>query len=406
MEILFIGVASSETVLRESAEEYYNGVFTVRPQQYFDYALVEALSKDHNVKAISEPPVASYPESRCLIYKHKNEHVSDTLNLSYLSVINLPLVKTLIISIWIFLHALWFASTNRRNNAKILTGYISSYIAIPVLIVAKIFRIPLFTMVPDLPEYVGGYGSIKNPLKRLAIKAFASMTYLIEDKYDGYIFFTNSMNEVINRKNKPFTVVEGMVKEDIHNASIPISKEVLPTVMYAGTLHVKFGIRSLVEAFMTEEMQKIILWIFGNGDYLDEILLIVNDYPNIIYKGALSRSEILEFERRATLLINPRPCNEEYTKFSFPSKTLEYMASGTPLLTTRLEGIPIDYKDYLYWIDEESPCGIARKINTIISQPEYTMNLFGASARAFVLKNKTSNRQIKKVIELLNGEIR
>ena len=55
--------------------------------------------------------------------------------------------------------------------------------------------------------------------------------------------------------------------------------------------------------------------------------------------------------KEAKLLINLRNPEDKYTKYSFPSKTFEYMVSGTPFFTTKLEGIPSEYYNYLYCID-------------------------------------------------------
>ena len=65
----------------------------------------------------------------------------------------------------------------------------------------------------------------------------------------------------------------------------------------------------------------------------------------------------------ATLLINPRFSNEEYTKYSFPSKNMEYMASGTPILTTKLPGMPKEYYEYIYLFEEESIEGMKNKMS-------------------------------------------
>ena len=41
----------------------------------------------------------------------------------------------------------------------------------------------------------------------------------------------------------------------------------------------------------------------------------------------MNHPKIVKEEKKSTLLVNPRFTNEEYTKYSFPSKNMEYMAS-------------------------------------------------------------------------------
>ena len=104
-----------------------------------------------------------------------------------------------------------------------------------------------------------------------------------------------------------------------------------------------------------------------------------------------------------SLLINPRPTDLSFSRFSFPSKTSEYMLSGTPILTTRISGIPQEYDEFLNYIDDESYTGIARCIKNILSDSNRRMRYEKAQlARDFITKKKNKNIQTKKIVELLN----
>ena len=213
------------------------------------------------------------------------------------------------------------------------------------------------------------------------------------------------MNDVINTGHKPFVVVEGLVDE-ASLAAAPSEKAPGKVVMYAGTLHERFGIRTLVEAFQAPELEDAQLWIFGNGDYQEQVEKASASQRNIVYRGVVSRVDTLRFERMATLLVNPRPTADELTRYSFPSKTIEYMASGTPLLTTRLAGIPADYSDHLYWFDGESPRAMASRIAELLGQPRESLEAFGARARAFVLETKTATMQARKILSMVERAAR
>ena len=103
----------------------------------------------------------------------------------------------------------------------------------------------------------------------------------------------------------------------------------------------------------------------------------------------------------ATLLVNPRPTNEEYVKYSFPSKTMEYMASGTPVLTTVLPGMPKEYYPYVNFIREESPQGIADALKTVLASSDDELFAQGCRAREFVLKERNNVVQAKKILAML-----
>lgn len=83
----------------------------------------------------------------------------------------------------------------------------------------------------------------------------------------------------------------------------------------------------------------------------------------------------------ATLLVNSRFTIEEFTKYSFPSKNMEYMASGTPLLTTKLPGMPQEYYPYVFLFDEETIDGYADAISNALTHSESELFKLGVSAK-------------------------
>ena len=69
--------------------------------------------------------------------------------------------------------------------------------------------------------------------------------------------------------------------------------------------------------------------------------------PRICYFGAVSPEEAARIRMRASVLVNPRTSEGRYTRYSFPSKTLEYLLGGRPVVAYLLPGIPEEYRSYL-----------------------------------------------------------
>lgn len=44
--------------------------------------------------------------------------------------------------------------------------------------------------------------------------------------------------------------------------------------------------------------------------------------------------------KNADVLVNPRQNDDEYTKYSFPSKNIEYLMTGNAVMAYMLDGIP------------------------------------------------------------------
>ena len=120
--------------------------------------------------------------------------------------------------------------------------------------------------------------------------------------------------------------------------------------------------------------------------------------------GIKRNAEIVEEEQKASLLVNPRPRAPEYTKYSFPSKNMEYMVSGTPTLTTVLPGMPTEYYPYVYLLEDESPDGVAAKLKEIFSASFEERKQKALSARRFVLETKSNIVQSRKIRDFLRSE--
>ena len=122
--------------------------------------------------------------------------------------------------------------------------------------------------------------------------------------------------------------------------------------------------------------------------------------------GVRENREIVEEELKASLLVNPRPVAPEYTKYSFPSKNLEYMVSGTPVLTTQLPGMPEEYFPYVYLMGEETEDHAAKVLEEILSLPLEERQKKGTAARAFVLEKKSNIVQSAKILAFLKNSVR
>jgi len=108
-------------------------------------------------------------------------------------------------------------------------------------------------------------------------------------------------------------------------------------------------------------------------------------------------------QRKATLLINPRDGVEEFTKYSFPSKTIEYLSSGTPTILYKLKGIPEEYYNYCYTCDFEGAEGLTETIVRVLNIPSDERESMGEKAKKFILNNKNETIQSKKIIHLIKN---
>lgn len=154
------------------------------------------------------------------------------------------------------------------------------------------------------------------------------------------------------------------------------------TMVYAGSLNRAYGVDLLLDAFrgLTSTRQPILLKLFGRGDMESIIQRDAAIDSRVVYGGFLSPADLQAELLHADLLINPRPTKELFASMSFPSKLIEYLATGIPVMTTRLSSIPPELSEHFYYIQDESAMGIRSAIQEFIEKSSEERITFGITA--------------------------
>lgn len=220
---------------------------------------------------------------------------------------------------------------------------------------------------------------------------------------DGFVILTEYLKEPLQVGSRPYTVVEGIACAGTNTGTPQGDKPASDkkTFLYSGSLNTAYGIKELTEAFLHLDASLIIC---GEGDYKAELLEVIaaNTKNNIRYLGFVRPEELRQLREQADFLINPRRPSGTYTKYSFPSKTMEYLASGVPTVMYRLEGIPKEYDPYLSYLTGTAPEEIAGELQSLLAK-DYRQLLDKAKrGKAFVINEKNEYVQAKKVCALLN----
>lgn len=288
----------------------------------------------------------------------------------------------------------------KKNGEIILCIYSASagFLSAAEKLKKKYPNIVICDVIADLPGMTN-LSSQKSSLLRWFIdyKAKKSMSGL--DSIDCFVFLTKQMAEYLHI-TKPFCVVEGIATETTELKRTELSDKKI--ILYTGTLHQKFGVMNLVKAFQQIDDPGYRLVICGIGDSAEVIRKTAENDSRISFLGQLSRDEVLEWQKKATVLVNPRQNNEDFTKYSFPSKTMEYLSSGIPVVAYKLDGIPDEYDQYIQYVEGDSIEELKRKLVEVCELPVEDRVRIGQKGRDFVLHEKNSEVQTRKIVELIN----
>ena len=361
--------------------------------QKFSRLLVKGLlANGADVVALSNPPIP-VGNQRMVSYGKETE---DGVKYKYIPFVNISVLKHLCLFLYAFVYVFFWGFKHRREKA-IVCDVLSISVCMGALLASKINGVRSIGVVTDI------YGLMVGNAKASWIVKFA--TYLNQcyiSSFDRYVLLTSQMNELVNPKKKPHIVMEALCDLSMANANVQNEEKSSPrTVIYAGGIHERYGLKMLAEAFVKANISDALLVYYGSGPYVEEFKKLCAEHPNLEYRGVAPNEEIVAEELKATLLVNPRPTTEEFTKYSFPSKNMEYMASGTPLLTTKLPGMPEDYYPHVYCFEAESVQGYADALRKVLSQPADILYAKGVQAKKFVLQNKNYAAQAQRVLGLL-----
>lgn len=398
MKLFYFGSVCSNEKFNETVAK--SKVKPSASAQNFESALIKGFSanRDVELKVASAESIAMFPGGNRIYLKKRRDILNDRCTADIIPTLNLPFFKqtghahgaTRLLKRWL--------KENEGESDKCVLVY-----GIYPAVVKKLQRVchkqgcRICALITDVPSTMFTYTKSKNPLKKMFSGSYRQMAVKLQNKFDGYVYLTEAMKDEI-APGKPYIVVETIADRDIFNGVDVRAKADPPVLMYAGALYKKYGVDLIVDSFelLASDCE---LWLFGSGDYEDELAEKVKKNQNIKFFGRVSREEVLARELQATMLLNIRDGEDEYTKYSFPSKMIEYMLSGTPLVTTKLSGIPDEYYKYCYVVSERTPEKIAKQISGILSSED--IGQMGEQAKAFVIKEKNSEVQARRIVDFL-----
>lgn len=395
-------------VTNSCSEKKYEAVCKMRnktivdPQQKFFRLFIEGLRKIENcgVEVFSALPVSSSTVKK-YIFKYQREKGIDGIKYDYLPFLNGKFMRYISLMISSRHYMKKWCKRNHKKEVVVIVDPLIPVIAIPSRKIAQKYSIKVAAIVTDLPTLSTNMKERKEGgFKEKCLAIYQKIADSDLKSYDYYIPLTESINDEINVKNKPYCVVEGFADSKDEKISLIHDNY----IMYAGGIYEKYGVKALVEAFLKLERKDLDLYIFGEGSYVEELKKVSMKNPNVKYMGCVSPEKAVEYEKRALLLVNPRPTNEKFAKYSFPSKTMEYLLSGTAVASTRLPGIPKEYFEHMYSLDGYTADAIKKKLDEILSQSNELINAMGKKGHEFVMKEKNNQIMAQKIYNFLKSD--
>lgn len=383
MHIIYAVSSCSDKVYRQLFSHVKNKP-SYQSQKYHRL-LIEGLAVSAEVDVVANPPVNKSVMDRGFIPLKKDREGGAVYH--HLPAFRNRVLKLATVAVGTFFKTLFLI----RRDSAVIVDCLNRTTAFSALLAAKLRRRPCVGIVMDLPDMFED-------------KTGVGLANFVIRNCTHYVLLTQAMNDYLGNTKKPYVVLEGHSDITMRENVPSLERKAADCIcLYAGGVSRQYGLPMLVQGFRMADIPDTRLHIYGPGDYASELNEIASQDPKIFYGGMIFSDEVVQKEMEAVLLINPRPTHEEYTKYSFPSKTMEYMSTGTPVLTTKLPGMPGEYHPHVYFIEEETAEGIAAALKQVFAHSEEELFRKGCAAREFVLEERNNVVQAAKILKMLEA---
>lgn len=344
---------------------------------------------------VNSLPVGIFPLQYKKLILRSGFHDQNTI--FELGTFNLPFFKQKIRKIGA-LHAIrkWANASPENRTVLLYTQYLP-YVEAVLKVKTEFPDLKAAVIVTDLPNEFGLPSGRRGFPKKIEYY-FGKKSMDLCRQLDGFVLLTKPMAEALHIENKPYEVIEGLIQKQ-SSGSLKKGEETQPAVLYTGTLEPDLGIAALLDAF--RHMPEYQLWICGQGSMTPIVEQASKKCGNIHFYGFVAQKEALALQAKASALINPRLPDGLFTRYSFPSKTLEYLRSGKPVLCYKLDGIPDEYDHYLCYIQKKDAAGIENAVRELMKLSDKEREQIGECGRHFVLNEKNPAAQCVKLLHLL-----
>jgi glycosyltransferase involved in cell wall biosynthesis len=357
--------------------------------------LKEIINND-NITTISSARLP-FKRNNSLIFKgcqwideKNNEH-------HFLNILRIPFIE--LIYKFFQIKKTLYKFKNYDNSSFIFFGLHSPFL-LTARFIKKIFKNSKITfIVPDLPEYY----DFKMNIFKYFLKKIDSFIIRSNLSYiDKYVLYSKQMIKNLNI-TKPYIIMEGMIDSENEPFFDQIGiDEYKDYILYTGAISKGYGLEILIEAFNRINNKNIKLYIVGSGNLIKWLIKKSKENNNIVIHGYISnRKKILSMQKNARVLINCIPPSNVATKYSFPSKILEYLKSESPVISFNLECIPKEYKKHLFIVKNESVDELKNTINNVLSLKKSVIKDRGLKAKSFVLNKKSSKLQVDRILKFI-----
>ena len=153
-------------------------------------------------------------------------------------------------------------------------------------------------------------------------------------------------------------------------------------VLFAGTLNADNGVEVVLEGLRSDPSAHVEVVFYGDGEATSRVVEAAGRDIRICYKGRISDAELDAALAVADYLLCLRDPDSLASLYSFPSKLIKFMGSGTPVIANRFPGLDDGYAERVLLLGGFTGDDFSRLLSRLAKERDGAE--FGVRARMFV----------------------
>ncbi len=353
------------------------------------------------VAVLTQRPQRAFPNGPLRWFRGEDVELDGGLRARLLPFLNVPVLRPITVGLAVIGSAWRIARRSGSRRLVICTHNLSEPPGLFTLLAARLLGGRAVAYVCDV--HVPGRLVAASWSRRLD---FALQRWLLP-RYDGLIVVNeNTATDLAPRV--PHIRVEGGVTAPMLSVAdrrmdSRRSDAGLFTMVAAGSLHPGNGISEILGAMRLLHDPSYRLRIAGRGPLEPLVREAQARDPRIQYCGLLTFDQVLDLYASADVLLNVRLTREIDTRYYFPSKVMEYLASGVPVITTCPGNVREEFADIAFLLEDETADSLAQLIASVAALPREERDARGRAARDFMAAEKTWAIQARRIVQFLEG---
>lgn len=278
------------------------------------------------------------------------------------------------------------------RHTKVFIYNNEAHLHTPCFIAAKLLRCEIISFVPEGLEKANKYSSM---ISRISWCDFSLTMNFLNMKSSRLIVFSSFLRDFYTSRgylSRNILIIPNLLDLGFFDhVELPVRKNNRFRIGYCGNPSIKDGISDLIDAFIlvTRKDTDNELLIIGDSfdqnsvlSGLKEKLMNENLSDKVIFTGLISYKEVPDKLHSCDVLALARPSGIQAAA-GFPTKLGEYLASGKPVVITKVGDMQYYFKDEtdILFAQPDDPESVANKILWVKNNPGRAGKIAGNGSR-------------------------